>query len=159
MGINRAENSLENRQTRALVDLQRTSLELKTKTQQIGADVVAVQGIPEGGADGTGSITLATNSAATMNVTVTPANATLTLWNFLFDVRVDTNDYAYQFPNGSSLTTAQRQLRLYSWISWGDSSDTTNIRTFKVRVENYDTVSHTYYLTVRAYIPKLAGSS
>lgn len=157
MSINRAENSLENRQTKAIVEMQRSSLELKTKTQQIGADVVAVQGIPSGGA-ATGSFTLATNSAATFTVTVTPTNQLLTLWNFLFDIRVDVNDADHQFPNGAALTTAQRQMRQYEWISWGDSSDTTNIRTFKVRVENYDTVSHDYYLVVRSYLPKLAGT-
>jgi hypothetical protein len=157
MTINRAEQKPEDRLIRDLDGIKQFQHELKANPQPIGGDILRVEGVPA--AYALAFTTIPAGTAITFTFQVIPYQQTLTLWNFAFDVYVDTNDVAHQFPNGASLTSAQRSLRLYNWLSWGDSSDATNMRVFKVRVENTDASDHVYYVRIRAYIPKLTGSA
>lgn len=158
MTINRAEQRPEDKLVRDIQGIKRFQHELKANPQYIGGDVLRVEPVPFGSYI-LGSTSIGAGSGITFNLTITPVLETLTLWNFLFDVYVDTNDPAYQYPAGTSLSVGQRNMRHEAWISFGDSSDLTNVRVFKIRVTNLDTVSHTYYVRVRAYIPKLTGST
>lgn len=103
------------------------------------------------------SLTITAGMARTFNITVTPTNKELGLWNFLVSVVVDDitkdsgNNFLYLFPSGSAITAAQRQLRLMHWHDWAESNDRTNMRMIKTRIENFDTADHTYYLYFKAY--------
>ncbi len=69
----------------------------------------------------------------------------------MIDVYVDTNSSAFLWPNGASLTSAQRNLII------GVKKDLTNvdgIASFIISGRNNDTSTHTYYVTFRvAYFP------
>lgn len=117
------------------------------------------------------STTISAGSAATFLVTTIPVNSILGIWNWLFSIYVDvpgsgggggpnlTADLAYIFPDGTSLTAAQRNLTLMQWIDWAESSDTSNIRVHKIRLANNDSSSHTYTLRYKAYTNSdVAGS-
>lgn len=107
-----------------------------------------------------GPLTIVSGITKTLVITVTPGNNVLTLWNYLFTVTVDVADPVnYFFPGGSSLSAAQRNLRVYNWIDWANSNDTTNVRAFFIRLENYDTNSHDYYIYFRFYAPLNVGAN
>lgn len=119
---------------------------------------IGVTSVPKGVNDVvSGSITIAANTTRTFIVTITPADQNLNLWNFLFSVVVDDisrdsdGNYNYIFPEGPLLSDAQRNMRIIHWIDWAKSSDLTNIRVHKIRIENDDSSSHTYYLYYKAY--------
>lgn len=69
----------------------------------------------------------------------------------IIDVYVDTNSSAFLWPNGSSLTTAQRNLII------GVKKDLTaadGIASFTISGRNNDSSTHTYYVTFKvAYFP------
>lgn len=158
MSVNKILLKDERRLTNTVKEQSRYIRELKTP-QPIGADVLDVSIIPFIGTLGA-SITLGAGSVGSFVATITPADSTLTLWNFLFSIAIDAADFANNlFPSGPSVTPAMRNMRLYNWIDWASSSDVSNTRVFNMRVENYDTSSHTYYLALRAYLPKLPGST
>lgn len=147
--------------TNTLKTLKRNVRELKTP-QSIGADILSVQGTPSGGAFIPATpLTLTAGSSATFSFTTVPYNQTLTLWNFADDIYIDTptDNPNYQYPNGALLVTAQRMFSKTSWLSWGDSSDLSNIRVYKIHIVNNDTSSHTYLPAFRAYLPKMLGIS
>lgn len=153
--INRTNNRLEQSLVKKVTDNERAIRELKSAVQSVGGDALAVQStsLLFGG-----PLALAAGDAGTFVVTVFPASSTLTLWNFLFTVLVDGTTVNDAFPNGSNMTTAKRNMRLFNWIDWADSNDTTNVRVVKIRIENYDSSSHNYYIDFKAYYPKLSGT-
>lgn len=157
MSINKAENSLENRLVNQVAKHERDIREMKSAIQPIGGDSLAIQStsILLGG-----PVNLVSGAWATMNITITPATQTLTLWNFLFTLYVDATDAAHAYPGGSALTASQRELDVQPWIDWGDSSDTTNVRVYKVRLQNLDGINaHNYYIRFKAYYPALTGTA
>lgn len=113
--------------------------------------ILTVQSVPLGFDWLQGSTSLASNAAATFNVTITPADSRLSLWNYLISVRVDVDDDDHLFPSGDALTSEQRALRLYNWIDFAESSDLSNMRKYKIRLENSGAETHTYYLLFKAY--------
>ena len=122
--------------------------------------ILTIQSVPEGINDvTTGSTTIAAGSAASFIATTYPSASRLSLWNFLFSIYVDTNDDHYVFPNGASLTSAQRNLRITQWLDWADSSDIDNVRVHKIRLENTDSSSHTYYLYYKGYTFSSVGGT
>lgn len=158
MSLNKVNQRLDRRVTNNIKTLNRYVRELKTPQKQ-GADVIAVQAVPSAGYL-LGSNTIAAGDRGGFIVTGTPANSTLTLWNDLFTVSIDSSDtVGYGFPGGGLLTPSQRLVRFWHWIDWATSSDITNMRKFYFEIENLDSSSHTYYLSWRAYIPLLPGTS
>lgn len=117
--------------------------------------IITVQPIPQGLDWVEASFTLAAGAFATVNIlTVPPAGVIsqrLTLWDFLYSVRIDVNNNDHRFSNGASLTAAQRNLRMFGWVDFIESSDRQNIRTVKIRFENFDSSSHDYYLLFKGY--------
>lgn len=158
MGINRAEQRLDDRLINEVRRMRSDFRELKSFTQPIGGDGLLVEGVPSGGA-ASGSATVTAGGLLSFTVTVTPLNQTLTVWNFAYTLLVDTNSAGYEYRYGSSLSAAQRKLRVQSRIDWASSSDATNVRVYIVEIENYDTSDHDIYLYIRAYIPKLTGTA
>lgn len=155
MSTNKAEQTLEKRLINDIEELKRQVREIKT-VQRIGGDVLTTIA---SGLVTSGPVTTAAGLGANFNITVTPGSPILTLWNYLFTVYVDVLDAAHEFPNGASLTADQRKLTIMNWIDWANSSDITNIRLFKIRVRNDDSVSHDYYIKFKIYIPEIQGTA
>lgn len=155
MGKNLAEEALDKRLVNEVKGLRRDINDLKT-SQPIGADIISVASAPSTGALFGGPFTVAAGSATTVIIQITPFSGILTLWNYLYTVYVDGSATDDAFPSGINLTAAKRNVIIMNWIDWADSSDTSNIRMFKIRIRNEDTASHDYYLRFRAYLPKTA---
>jgi hypothetical protein len=156
MGKNKTNDLLEVRLQRKIDDLQRQLMAL-TSVQKVGADAIDVQRVPDDGYAQLGPLTLLPGQAVNISVTFTPPSEVLSIWNFAHSIYVDANDASHQWPSGSSLSTGQKKCDAYGWLDWGDSSDDTNVRVYKIRMQNNDTVSHDYYMRTRAYLPKLSG--
>lgn len=122
------------------------------KQDPVKRDFVGVQSVPVGN-DWTesGPFTIPAGGAGTFNVTTTPANNLLSLWNYLFSIRIDVNDNDHRFSNGSALTSEQRSMELTNWMDFIDSFDPENVRVVKIRIHNYGASSHDYYLLYKAY--------
>jgi hypothetical protein len=122
--------------------------------------ILTVQSIPLGLFDyASGNASAAAGTALNFTVTTYPADERLSLWDQLFSIRVDVNDDAHLWPSGASLTNGQRTLRLTNWTDFITSSDTQNIRAYKIRIENSDVDTHTYYVLFKAYTFASAGGS
>lgn len=106
-----------------------------------------------------GNAVVTSGGTLTFNVTVFTGNSRLSLWNQLFSLRVDTNDNDHLFPAGTSLTSEQRSIRISQWIDFAESSDISNIRVHKIRIENFGASSHTIYLLYKAYTFASASGS
>jgi len=92
-------------------------------------------------------------------ITTTPTDENLGLWNFLFSVYCDVEDAAHILPNGSSLTTAQKNCDVEIYTDWARSGDALNRRANIIKINNNDSSSHTYYLAMKAYtLATIAGS-
>lgn len=160
MSINRAENSLEDKLLNKLAGMERDIREMKSAIQPIGGDALDIEATPMVQA---ASLTIAAGGAATFNITAIPGSQTLTLWNFLWTMYIDGLADANQWPSNtagtSTLSAAQRSIRAFAWIDWADSSDSTNVRVHKIRVENPDTASHTVTIKLKAYLPRLTGAA
>lgn len=159
MGINRAEQSINNRLVREVANNARDLRQLKSSIQPIGADILNVIRVPSGGYLFGGPVTLAAGEMVTFITTAVPSSDILTIWNFLHSIYVDSAvvDSAYNWPNGSSITSDMRKVECMAWIDWGTSSDDFNARTYKVHVINNGSSSHTVAIAVRAYLPSLSG--
>lgn len=103
--------------------------------------------------------TVPSGSKLNVIITTTPHSTDLAIWNFLYSTYVDTDDVAYAYPDGVSLTSAQRTMRTEQWVDWARSNDQTNKRKTYFRIENYDTASHTYYVKFKAYTTVGAGGT
>lgn len=155
MAINKAEQTLEDQLIKRIVQLERDNREIKT-VQRIGADVITITSSPSGSSPlSAGPFNLVAGSYITLSVTSTPASQVLTLWNFAFTIYIDGTDVTHQFPGGSALTSNSRESYIFNWLDWADSSDTTNIRVYKIRIRNSDPslAAHDYYLSYKAYLP------
>lgn len=106
--------------------------------------------IPSSGVTATSS-SVGTGSLLTFTITTTPARPSLSVWNFLITIRVDTDDAAHEWPSGASLSAAQLSLRMSQFIDWANSNDTRNIRKHKIVIENFSGGNRTYYLKFKAY--------
>lgn len=153
MAINKTELSIGQSLENELKYLRRVVEELKN-VQPLGADVLNVTDLPENGLPvSVGPVTIAASSTLTITITNTPTYTGFTIWNFLLSVFVDTYDYDYRWPSGSSLTSGQRSMNLFSWCDDEESLNLTGVRVFKIHIRNNDTVSHDYYVNYRAYLP------
>lgn len=157
MPVNRTQNSLDKRLVKTVASLKREMAQLKTP-QKIGADIISVDRIPSGAEVASGPWTVAAGSYLHIYFTVFPASDTLTLWNFLHTVYVDTdNDSTYIWPGGSNVNPLKHLVT--AWIDWELSNDTTNSRKYVIYVLNNDGISHDYYIHNRAYLPHNPGAS
>jgi hypothetical protein len=113
---------------------------------------VAVSSVPAGVNEIlAATVSVPAGTIITISVTTTPESDDLSLWDFLFSFYIDVDAYTNIFSGGSALTAAQRKFRLSQWVDWADSSDRTNTRCHKIRMENYDVSDHTLYLKYKAY--------
>lgn len=159
MSNNPVEQQIQNRLINEVKNNHTELLQFKN-AQPLGADVLAVQRVPEDGYLLAGPLSLTAGDSGQFNINVTPAGETLTLWNFLYSITVDGANLANDlFPAGFSMTTEKRKLIHTHNIDWATSSDDVNTRRFMVRIYNQGTVSHDYYLFCRFYLPKLSGTA
>lgn len=128
------------------------------KGDSTNRSVPGIASIPGGPGVAFGSIMLTAGQALTGLFAFVPAGDKLSLWNILFSVVIDDNttltangQFNNLFPEGGGLTAGQRNCRVYNWIDWATSNDSRNQREIKIRIENDDTSTHTYYLYVKAY--------
>lgn len=103
-----------------------------------------------------GSVNAGDYVGAVISATIVPPQ--LYLANFTMEIRVDTDDAAHQYPNGSSLTAEQRNSVVT--FQYGDSGnsavpaftdDDAGIRAWVVQINNFGTVAHTYFLRTKIY--------
>lgn len=107
---------------------------------------VSTASIDPGGFGGVGVVT-----------TIVPPQ--LYLANLTFEIRVDTDDAAHQYPSGSSLTEEQFDSLLpTSWADSGTSGianftdDAAGVRTWIIHIENmFGTVPHVYHIHYKIY--------
>lgn len=137
--------------------------ELKTP-QQVGADIVQVQGLPNASITNLyGPFSFMPSTVQPINVMWTPDNQELTLWQPLVTLWVDPPafdpggfpDGAYVWPDGGALDSGQSSLNMFSWWDYFGSNDTTNQRYYKTMVYNYDSSDHVIYLAEKVYLPNL----
>lgn len=162
----RTNKLIQNKQTTLLRDMQRTLTKMKAP-QPVGGDILIVQGIPDGGDFYLSSITLLAGQTGYARYDISPANETLTLWNFGWTIYVDPTNFqsnglptsTFIWPTGSSWSSTSGQFNLSASgrLDWHQSSDDTNERVFILTVRNNDSVSHTYYIAARFYLPYLPG--
>lgn len=157
MPINKAEQQLAQQLTNRVLKLERDMADIKN-AQLLGADSLVVERIPAAAQLTGGPYTIAAGSFLTFVITSTPANGTLTLWDFLHTLYIDAYDAAHAFPGGASTTAGMRNLFENTWTDWADSSDSSNIRVYKTRIYNNDVSSHDFWIDFRAYLPKLTGT-
>lgn len=131
--------------------------------QPLGADVLDVQAALTDAqiAASSGAATVAAGSQITFSITATPFSSILTLWNFLSSLYIDTPASAGSLYGGvnNTLTSGQKNLTREDWWDWAESSDSSNVRVFKVRIKNNDSISHTYYLFWNTYFPSLSAGA
>src|SRR5882672_12098904 len=106
-----------------------------------------------------GVFTIASTNTRTLICNIVPQSTQLSLWNFLFTVVVDdtitdsNGDFTYAVPYGSGFIFQDPKSNciVQHWTDWGRSSDTNNQRYNMIKIQNNDTVSHTYYVFYKAY--------
>lgn len=75
------------------------------------------------------------------------------MYNAAARVRVDTNNSAHDWPNGVSLTSAQRLVRMTGPYGNDQTSSEVSdgIRNYCVMLKNDDVSSHDYYIRIKFY--------
>jgi len=129
--------------------LVRNVRELKTP-QKAGADVLPLS---VSAVSTIGPQAILSNTAQSFRITITPSATSLTLWNFPFTVYVDTHDAAHAWPTGASLTSSQLSTRVTAQQDYLGYNLTTNQQVFIIRIENYDSGSHSYYVDFISVTP------
>lgn len=99
------------------------------------------------------TVVLTTNTQSTLISTVTPGYTYLSLWDFLYSISIDADDFDHRWPNGIALTSTQQNdiSIILGAIDFDESDDTTNTRVYKVCVRNSGAGSHTIYFALKAY--------
>ncbi len=149
MTVNKTQEDLSRVLDQKVNQMERQLLALKT-IQPIGFESVYTETVL-----GSYSTTLA---AAAMDVHVDEdllpdadvARDMITLWTLLFSVRVDVDDIDHNWPNGASLTSAQRKLRVNYFSNMDDIehlSDDKAQSNLTIVLQNRDSSSHTYYVS------------
>ena|ERR1035437_4161710 len=120
-----------------------------------------VSSVPSGPANTTqGTITVAAATVFTVSVTTYPDSRTLSIWNFLWSIYIDTNDVNYAWSYGSSLTTTLlSKIMILDHYDWAVSSDSTNQRVQIITIVNNDTASHTFFLNYKSYTESSSAGS
>ena len=154
MAINKAELTLQDKLINDIEQLKQQMIMLKTNIQKVGADVLDIQ---SGNLVSATSATILAGNSVTMSITNSGiTDKVLTIMNYEFTVYVDTKDLAHAYPSGS-LTSAQRLLKLESWLDFITSDEgTDNHRTYIIRIVNQDTVSHVYFIDFKIITPKFS---
>jgi hypothetical protein len=166
--INRTTQALDQELQQSLRKLWSEFLQFKNR-QPVGGDVLKVQGYPDNNQVQVGGpLTLDAYGSGypsgNFNFVILPSNQTLTIWNFAVTLYVDPTfdpvtgipDNAHALGGGSStLTYGQRNCAADRYMDWAESNDSNNLRAFKVRVINFDSSSHSYYIAIRAYLPNI----
>lgn len=86
-----------------------------------------------------------------IGITTTPENKVLSLWNFLFSIRVDTNTDEFLFPNGAGLSAEQENMKVQQWVDYAGSSDEINQRLHYVIISNNGANAHVYHFLYKSY--------
>lgn len=104
--------------------------------------------------------TVDTATFLTISITTTPQKLSLSLWDFLLTMRVDTDDSAHEWPYGASLTSTTLSVRMYHWTDWANSNDARNVRKNRIVIENFSGSTRTIYLKFKSYtFAYVVGSS
>lgn len=122
---------------------------------------IAIGTIPSGAGPDTisGSATIAAGKTATFAITVQPASPTLTLWDRLYSIVIDSladdtnGNYGYEYPVGTLIPANSPIYAMFTeqWVDWALSFDETNTRVHFIRLHNTDSASHTFYFFYKAY--------
>lgn len=131
----------------------------KWQKDKVFRQIVGVSSLPTGSNAVLVSHTSIPGNIWTVNFQVSPSNRTLSLWNFAASLVVDDNttfdstgQFANLWPTGSGITTeVGTSIRREDWFDWALSSDEDNERVYVLRIENLDTVDHTFYVYFKAY--------
>lgn len=120
---------------------------------QIQRKTQGVTPIPAGSGVVLATRTIVANSVFSWQVTITPTNKALSIWNLAYDVLIDSStDTTFAWPWGTSVTgTMAQKIDIISWMSYIKSDDNANKRIFIVTIRNNDSVSHTTYMYWKAY--------
>jgi hypothetical protein len=147
--VNRTTQSLDQYLQQKLANLEAQFLQFKN-TQPIGADSmpIAISGVTN-----IGPLLVHAGSSEAVNITFTPTSTLLTLWNFLWTPYVDTYSSGYAFPYGGALSNGQLQSRIEGRQDFYAFNRTINQQMYSIRIENYDTVDHSYYVDIIAMTP------
>lgn len=159
MALNKTEQSLEDKLIRDIEDMKQQLITLKTHLQPMGADMLDIR---------TGNVATATSSsvpagsAINVSFSVNPvSDLVLSLYNFEVTVYVDVFNDTNKYPDGSLITSPQRNLKFESWLDWADSwNDIAHsfIRVYKIRIVNNDSSAHVYYVNYQAVFPKFTAA-
>jgi hypothetical protein len=171
MGINNAENRPSDRLVNELLDLRREFEEFKARPQPIGNGSINYAVFATGGTPGfsLGPASIAPGNSAIfsvkfMDLTVPltwlgqPAINRHTLFDFLFSVYVDSSANTNVYPNGSALTSAQRNVDIKWWADYAGSGLASNNgqRLFFMELKNTDSSTHDYYIKGNGLMPRPA---
>ena len=149
MATHALDNQLPERLAEMVKRHERQIRELKT-LQLIGGDVIEVEATNAALA----TVTLGAGLTEVLFITFTPSTQVLMNVDCYVSIYVDTDDNNHIWPNGASLTSAQKKVRRSLTPDWAFSNDATGERVFLFSLENYDTASHTYYVRITSYAPK-----
>ena len=158
MAINKSEQTLEDRLINDIDNLKRQLLTFKTHPQPVGADILQVEYTATTNAFALG---VPAGSSVTVTITITPlSDFVLTLSTHMFTLYVDGYDAAHAYPNGASLTSAMRKLKLESWVDYNGSKLVSPFgRAFIINVRNDDVSAHDYHFDHAILTPTLTTTS
>jgi hypothetical protein len=167
MGVNPAEQGVENALVNEIKDLKQSVIDLKTKPQPIGNGsinyAIGGGGIFYGGISiAAGAVNTYTLTLFTTGVPLTynslPAINRVTLTQFYFTVSVDVNDTAHDWPYGSSLNGNQQKLFVSTWndLAGTPLSESSGQTRIYFQLFNQDSSAHTYYVRANYLIPRPA---
>lgn len=159
--INPAENGPVDKLPNMVLAHERMLREMKTSPQPIGAESLRVGSLP---ADinsiySFGPYSIPANGGQILTLTFTPLVSLQTLWVFQEGLYVDAFASTNKFPNGTSLTGNQRNLTFSSYDNVTQFNSTTNAHARTVVLRNIDSSAHTYWITLRAFLPLTTGAT
>lgn len=160
MSRNHAEDGLETRLLGRLVAVEKIVLASSTP-QPVGSDIIDLTLFPDPPID-VNPLTVTSNQSTFVIIALAGTGDHKTLVTPLVSINVDVDSANHLYPFGGSLTDNQRKLRYSSWEDLTLSVTPSvlgfvNPRYFVLRLENYDTVSHTYYIHAQFHMPKNAA--
>lgn len=160
MGINKAEQTLEDKLVNDIEQLKRDMREIKTK-QPIGADVLEIQEVPGPGFVFLGGpTTVAPNGTTVFTTTLTVPSGNFSLVNFAHSLFIGTYLSAFRYPTGASLSGPDVAGTNHTGYLESLLMDVAGEGIYKyyIVVRNNSASSLDYYVEVRAFLPAAVGT-
>jgi len=153
--INKSENTLKDRLTAKIQEIERELNALKTR-QLLGADNL----VTTASTTTVDTFSLAHAQQNTLIKTITPTIPQLMFAEVAFTIYIGTdNDKTYRWPDGSNLTLDQVFGTVSAWrIDQSENDDTTGKKAFMLWVLNTGANTYTYYVHSKFYIPGVSVS-